>query len=144
MWFVYQDAMFDLKRTTMLGIFSWLTDVHLPQTSCVQSSAPQSQSRIMSWQHMPTPCIVYTPDLEQSGRHDTIQARPETEISLWATLFNTLRRQPDTAAHRGRGVGLTARYNNSILPLPAQPVTVMLTETDAQTRLASKHARAYT
>lgn len=53
-------------------------------------------------------------------------------------------RQADTAAHRGRGVGVTARYHNFILPLPAQPFTVMLTETDAQTLHASKHARAHT
>lgn len=53
-------------------------------------------------------------------------------------------RQADTAAHRGRGVGVTACYHNFILPLPAQPLTVMLTETDAQTLHASKHAQAYT
>lgn len=88
--------------------------------------------------------IVYTPDLEQSGRHHTLQACPETEISLWATLLNTLMRQADTAAHRGRGVGVTARYHNFILPLPAQPLTVTLAETDAQTLRASKHAQAYT
>lgn len=53
-------------------------------------------------------------------------------------------RQADTAAHRGRGVGVTAPYHNFILPLPAQPLTVTLAETDAQTLRASKHAQAYT
>ena len=53
-------------------------------------------------------------------------------------------RQADTAAHRGRGVGVTARYHNFILPLPAQPLTVMLTETDAQTLHASIRTQTQT
>lgn len=93
---------------------------------------------------MPTQFIVYTPDLEQSGQHNTIQAHPETEISLWATLLNTLMRQADSAAHTGRGVGVTARYHNFILPLPAQLLTVIVTESDARTLHAGKHAQAYT
>lgn len=54
-------------------------------------------------------------------------------------------RQADTAAHRGRGVGVTARYHNFILPLPAQPLTVTLAETDAQTHCAqvSVHGRTH-
>lgn len=95
----------------------------------------------MSWQHMPTQFIVYTPDLEQSGQHNTIQAHPKTDISLWATLLNTLMRQADTAAHRRRVVGVTARYHNFILPLPAQLLTVIVTESDAQTLQASTHAQ---
>lgn len=58
--------------------------------------------------------------------------------------FNTLMRQADTAAHRGRGVGVTAHDHNFILPLPAQPLTAVLTETLAQTLYASKGAQSYT
>lgn len=101
----------------------------------------QSQSGIMSWQYMPTQFIVCTPDLEQSGQHNTIQAHPKTDISLWATLLNTLMRQADTAAYRGRVVGVTARYHNFILPLPAQLLTVIVTESDAQTLQANKNTR---
>lgn len=88
----------------------------------------------------PAPSLhcIYAPDLEQSGQHNTNQARPETEISKWATLLNTLMRQADTAAHKGRGVGVTAHYHNFILSLPAQPLTVMLKETDAHTLHAEK------
>lgn len=77
---------------------------------------------------MPTQFSVYTPDLEQSGQHNTIQAHPETEISQRAVLVNTLMRQADTAAHGGRGVSVTARYHNFILPLPARLLTVIVTE----------------
>lgn len=90
---------------------------------------------------MPTQFIVCTPDLEQSGQHNTIQAHPKTDISLRATLLNTLMRQADTAAHRGRVVGVTARYHNFILPLPAQLLTVIVTESDAQTLQANKNTR---
>lgn len=69
---------------------------------------------------------------------------PETEVSLWAARLNTLTRQADTAASGGRGVGVTARYHYFIPPLPGQPLTVMLTETDAQTLHASEHGQAYT
>lgn len=121
----------------VIDMSSWKPHVSrgraLHVTDAGTQSAPQSQRRIMSTQHMPTRCTVYTPDLEQSGQHNTLQAHPETEISLWATRLNTLMRQPDTVAHTGRGVGVTACYHNFILPLPAQPLTVMLTQTDAQT-----------
>lgn len=32
---------------------------------------------------------MYTPDLEQSGQHNSIWAPPETQVSLWATLQHT-------------------------------------------------------
>ena len=57
-----------------------------PQTSCVLGSNMQ-RSPVTERDHVETahahslPCVHRTPDLEQSGRHNTIQARPETEIS---------------------------------------------------------------
>lgn len=90
---------------------------------------------------MPPHCIAYTPDQEQSGQHNTNQASPETEISSWAILLSTLSRQADTAANRGRGVGVTAHSHNFILPLPAQPLTAVLTETVAETLRAGKHTQ---
>lgn len=50
------------------------------------TQAPRSQSGIKSWQHMPTKVTLHTPDLEQSGQHNSIWAWPETQVSLWATL----------------------------------------------------------
>lgn len=70
------------------------------------------------------------------------RAHPETEISPGAALLNTLMRQADGAAHRGRAVGVTASYHNLILPLPAQQLTVAVTE--SRTRHAIKHAQACT
>lgn len=70
------------------------------------------------------------------------RAYPETEISPGAALLNTLMRQADSAAHRGRAVGVTASYHNLILPLPAQLLTVAVTE--SRTRRAIKHAQAHT
>lgn len=50
------------------------------------AQAPRSQSGIKSWQHMPTKVTLHTPDLEQSGQHNSIWAWPETQVSPWATL----------------------------------------------------------
>lgn len=73
---------------------------HIPQNvTCWDSSgaqAPQSPRRIKPWQHMPTQFTMYTPDLEQSGQHNSIWALPETQISPWATLHHT----DETGWHR--------------------------------------------
>lgn len=109
-------------------------------TDAATETALQSQAELMSMQHMPPRCNVYTPDLEQSGQHNPNRARPKTEISPWATLLKTLMRQADTTAEPGRGVGVTAHYHNFLLPLPAQPLTIVLPETDAhEHRCTSLH-----
>lgn len=61
---------------------------------------------------MPTRFTVYTPDLEQSGQHNSIWALPETRVSPWATLphwWDRLTPQHKQAA----GVGVTARCHDS-------------------------------
>lgn len=45
----------------------------------------QSEPSVKEEKHVNTAhayCTVYTPDLQQSGLHNTIQAHTETEISL--------------------------------------------------------------
>lgn len=49
------------------------------------AQAPQSPRRIKPWQHMPTQFTTYTPDLKQSGQHNSIWALPGTQVSPWAT-----------------------------------------------------------
>lgn len=60
------------------------------------AQAPQSPRRIKPWQHMPTQFTMYTPDLEQSGQHNSIWALPGTQVSPWATLHHT----DETGWHR--------------------------------------------
>lgn len=45
--------------------------------------------KIKPWQPMSAHFPMYTPDLEQSGQHNSIWAPPETRVSLWATLQHT-------------------------------------------------------
>lgn len=88
MWFVYQDATSDLRRKlvtvlTTLRIHP-VTHRHVssPNLMCPgqqhagTQSAAQSQRGIMSRQHMPTHCIVYTVHLTWNKVDDTTLSKP--------------------------------------------------------------------
>lgn len=144
--------MSDPKRKGALLLHCWdvsllPTDVCPPQNLYLSGPA----TLYVHAGHSAESCDDSTCPLDSSCTHLTWnkvdnttppRAHPETEISPGAALLNTLMRQADGAAHRGRAVGVTASYHNLILPLPAQLLTVAVTE--PRTRHAIKHAQAHT